>query len=204
VVLFPVEKALRAAFGTPKGVPWGWNSDRTMARSIRAATVRFFAPAGDRAHFGPCGASDGQRRGGTVHPDVEGGTDLDRDWETIGELREAVNHWLEEYNHRRPHQALNWETPAERRAKNLSPTLGSQPDPTQGVFLTKKCLDKKGTAQVRGRFSYSLLNPTAGPKSSGSPARPSPASPEKPTDRSARDRGGSQYSIQIDGFELGA
>lgn len=42
-----------------------------------------------------------------------------RDWETIAELREAITVWLEKYNHLRPHQALDWETPAERRAKNL-------------------------------------------------------------------------------------
>jgi putative transposase len=47
-----------------------------------------------------------------------------RDWETIAELREAITMWLDEYNHRRPHQALGWETPAERRAQNLSPNLG--------------------------------------------------------------------------------
>jgi len=42
-----------------------------------------------------------------------------RDWETIAELREAISVWMEQYNHQRPHQALDWETPAERRAKNL-------------------------------------------------------------------------------------
>jgi transposase InsO family protein len=31
-----------------------------------------------------------------------------RDWETIDDLREAITVWLDEYNHRRPHQALGW------------------------------------------------------------------------------------------------
>lgn len=42
-----------------------------------------------------------------------------RDWESIEELRAAVAAWLVEYNERRPHQALAWQTPAERRAQNL-------------------------------------------------------------------------------------
>jgi transposase InsO family protein len=47
-----------------------------------------------------------------------------RDWETMAELREAINEWLEQYAHVRFHQALNWEIPAERRAKKLSPNVG--------------------------------------------------------------------------------
>jgi len=43
-----------------------------------------------------------------------------RDWETIAELREAITVRLEQYKHPRPHQALDWETSAERRARNLS------------------------------------------------------------------------------------
>jgi putative transposase len=42
-----------------------------------------------------------------------------RDWESIAELREAVAQWLHVYNHVRPHQALDWMTPAEKRAENL-------------------------------------------------------------------------------------
>ena len=42
-----------------------------------------------------------------------------RDWESIEELRTAIRVWMDEYNHRRPHQALDWMTPAEKRAANL-------------------------------------------------------------------------------------
>lgn len=44
-----------------------------------------------------------------------------RDWESAAELEEAIHHWLPIYNHERPHQALGWQTPAERRAANLQP-----------------------------------------------------------------------------------
>lgn len=43
-----------------------------------------------------------------------------RDWESAAELDEALRHWLHDYNHQRPHQALAWQTPAERRAANLN------------------------------------------------------------------------------------
>ena len=42
-----------------------------------------------------------------------------RDWLSIEELRQAIQAWLKKYNHERPHQALDYETPAERRAHNL-------------------------------------------------------------------------------------
>ena len=44
-----------------------------------------------------------------------------RDWETIAELREAVECWASEYNERRPHQALSWRTPAEVPTQHLAP-----------------------------------------------------------------------------------
>ncbi len=42
-----------------------------------------------------------------------------RDWASLAELREAVAQWLHVYNHVRPHEALDWMTPAEKRAENL-------------------------------------------------------------------------------------
>jgi len=43
-----------------------------------------------------------------------------RDWDSVDELREAVDAWLRHYNGKRPHQALNWQTPNERRAERLA------------------------------------------------------------------------------------
>jgi transposase InsO family protein len=36
------------------------------------------------------------------------------------ELRLAVATWLHHYLHHRPHQALNWQAPTERRAERLA------------------------------------------------------------------------------------
>jgi putative transposase len=43
-----------------------------------------------------------------------------RDFESIDELRDAVAAWLRVYNEARPHQALGWQTPAERREENIA------------------------------------------------------------------------------------
>jgi transposase InsO family protein len=46
-----------------------------------------------------------------------------RDWETADQLREALLAWQVRYNTRRPHRALGWQTPAERRAEKLGLTV---------------------------------------------------------------------------------
>jgi hypothetical protein len=46
-----------------------------------------------------------------------------RDWKSLEELRQAVTEWLHVYNHVRPHQSLDWMTPAEKRAENLGVEL---------------------------------------------------------------------------------
>lgn len=43
-----------------------------------------------------------------------------QDWESADELRAAVTSWLAPYHTRRPHQALDWQTPNERRASRLA------------------------------------------------------------------------------------
>jgi putative transposase len=44
-----------------------------------------------------------------------------QDWESVEEVDEKIQHWLKIYNFDRPHQALGWQTPAERRQANLNP-----------------------------------------------------------------------------------
>ncbi len=42
-----------------------------------------------------------------------------RDWESADELRGALTAWMIRHNTTRPHQALDWQTPAERRTEKL-------------------------------------------------------------------------------------
>jgi transposase InsO family protein len=41
------------------------------------------------------------------------------DWRSAEELRAAIEQWLRVYNEVRPHEALDWLTPAEKRADNF-------------------------------------------------------------------------------------
>lgn len=43
-----------------------------------------------------------------------------RDWSSLAELETALAEWQTSFNERRPHQALGWKTPAERRAELLA------------------------------------------------------------------------------------
>jgi len=42
-----------------------------------------------------------------------------QDFDNLAELQTALDRWRRSFNHDRPHQALTWQTPAERRAANL-------------------------------------------------------------------------------------
>jgi len=124
VVLFPVDKALRAEFGTPRGVPWGLElrSDHgpQYTGSDCEALCHYWGIEHTLAPVGrPTGNAVAERLIQTLKVELI----WTRDWETIAELREAISVWMEQYNHLRPHQALDWETPAERRAKNLDRKL---------------------------------------------------------------------------------
>lgn len=46
-----------------------------------------------------------------------------RDWESAEELQNALAQWLEVYHYERPHQALAWKTPSEKRAENLRTSM---------------------------------------------------------------------------------
>lgn len=121
-VLVPVRQALLEQFGQPGAVPDGielrtdngpqytsgecerlcrdWNLDQT------------FSPPGR-----PTGNAVAERLIQTLKVELI----WLRDWESLEELQEALQQWAWEYNHKRPHQALNWATPAERRAELLGP-----------------------------------------------------------------------------------
>jgi transposase InsO family protein len=50
-----------------------------------------------------------------------------RNWDSADEVRAAVDAWVRHYNHQRPHQALDYATPAEFRvAKVGAPATGNK------------------------------------------------------------------------------
>jgi len=123
-ILRPVERALMAAFQAPAGVPFelGLRSDHgpqytgyDCQELCRIWGIdHTFSPVRR-----PTGNAVAERLIETMKEEVI----WQRDWESADELLLALKRWQRVYNTERPHQALNWETPAERRARNLARPL---------------------------------------------------------------------------------
>ena len=119
-VLEPVARSLAEQFGDPSAVPL-WLELRTdhgpqytgsdcedLCRNWRVEHTR--APVGR-----PTGNAVVERFILTLKVELL----WTREWECLAELRLALAAWVLRYNHHRPHQALGYETPAERRERNL-------------------------------------------------------------------------------------
>lgn len=123
-VLASVETKLVAAFGTPANVPDGvelrtdhgpqYTGADCEALCTRWGLLHTYAPVGR-----PTGNAVVERFIRTLKEELI----WLQDWESADELRAAITPWLEHYNTRRPHQALNWQTPLERRTERLAVPL---------------------------------------------------------------------------------
>lgn len=119
-ILASVEQKLVEAFGAPANVPEGvelrtdhgpqYTGADCDAMCTRWRVSHTYAPVGR-----PTGNAVVERFIRTLKEELI----WLRDWESAEELRAAVATWLDHYHHRRPHQALNWQTPIERRAERL-------------------------------------------------------------------------------------
>lgn len=119
-VLASVERKLVEAFGMPARVPEGvelrtdhgpqYTGADCDALCTRWRVAHTYAPVGR-----PTGNAVVERFIRTLKEELI----WLRDWNSADELRAAVATWLDHYHHHRPHQALNWQTPMERRAERL-------------------------------------------------------------------------------------
>jgi transposase InsO family protein len=120
MVLAPLETALHETFGTPENVPDGMelrvdHGPQYTGRVCHALCKDWrmeqsFAPVGR-----PTGNAITERVILTMKTELIWA----RDWESAEELRQALEVWRQRYNERRPHESLNWKTPAQKRAENL-------------------------------------------------------------------------------------
>lgn len=120
-VLASVEAKLAAAFGSPAAVPDGVELRTDHGPQYTGADCAALCERWRLAHtYAPVGRPTGnavvERSIRTLKEELI----WLRDWDSADELRAAVAAWLDHYLHHRPHQALNWQTPSERRDERLA------------------------------------------------------------------------------------
>jgi putative transposase len=119
-VLAPVESSLEDVFGSAHGVPEGFEMRSDHGPQYTGSDCETLCKTWHIDHtFAPVGRPTGNAVAERFIQTLKVELIWTRDWESIEELREAVDQWLTVYNHVRPHQALDWMTPAEKRAENL-------------------------------------------------------------------------------------
>jgi len=120
VVLGPVERALWREFGRPEAVPAGLELRSDHGPQYTGADAEKLCKSWGVEHtFAPVGRPTGNAVAERVIQTLKVELLWTRDWESLEEVEQAVREWVTRYNTARPHQALGWQTPAERRAKNL-------------------------------------------------------------------------------------
>ena len=119
-VLAPVEQSLEEAFGSPASMPDGLELRSDHGPQYTGSDCEALCHAWQLEHtFAPVGRPTGNAVTERFIQTLKVELIWTRDWTSLAELREAVKQWLHVYNHVRPHEALDWMTPAEKRAENL-------------------------------------------------------------------------------------
>ena len=120
-VLASVEAKLVAAFGSPTHVPDGLELRTDHGPQYTGADCEALCTQWRLMHtFAPVGRPTGNAVVERFIRTLKEELIWLRDWESADELRGAIATWLHHYLHHRPHQALNWQTPTERRAERLA------------------------------------------------------------------------------------
>ncbi len=120
MVLSPVVRSLVEELAEPGNVPWGLELRTDHGSQYTGKDCEDLCRHWGLGHMlAPVGRPPGNAVVERFIQTLKVELIWTRDWESITELRAAIEAWRIEYNHGRPHQALGWETPAERLAKNL-------------------------------------------------------------------------------------
>lgn len=120
-VLAPVREALLKAFGSPEAVPDGLELRTDHGPQYTGADCQAFCREWALDHtFAPVGRPTGNAVAERLIQTLKLECLWLRDWETREEVEIALETWRQTYNHARPHQALAWLTPAQKRTRNLA------------------------------------------------------------------------------------
>jgi putative transposase len=123
-VLAPLARALEEQFGRPEDVPDGLELRSDHGPQYTGGDCSQLVGQWRLDHtFAPVGRPTGNAVAERFILTMKSELIWTRDWDTAAELRDALRRWLEIYHHERPHQALGWKTPGEKRAENLKQNL---------------------------------------------------------------------------------
>jgi len=123
-VLAPLAESLETEFGEPRNVPSGLEFRSDHGPQFTGGDCEELCQHWHLDHtFAPVGRPTGNAVVERLILTLKQELLWTRDWDSIDQLREAINAWLLTYNEVRPHQALGNLTPAEKRAQNLGRQL---------------------------------------------------------------------------------
>lgn len=119
-VLAPVERALVEQFGSMGQVPDAFELRTDHGPQYTGGDCEDFCEDWSVDHtFAPVGRPTGNAVAERFIQTLKIELVWTRDWTSLDELQAAINEWLDGYNGNRPHQAMDWSTPNEKRASNL-------------------------------------------------------------------------------------
>jgi len=119
-VLAPVRRSLTAEFQHPLLTPDGLELRSDHGPQYTGADCEALCREWGIEHtFAPVGRPTGNAVVERLILTMKQELIWTQDWLSIAELRAALATWVTTYNEHRPHQALDWRTPAEQRAINL-------------------------------------------------------------------------------------
>ena len=119
-VLAPVERALIDQFGSTEQAPEGLELRTDHGPQYTGSDCEDLCGDWGVEHtFAPVGRPTGNAIAERFIQTLKIELVWTRDWTSLEELQAAINTWLDDYNGIRPHQAMDWMTPNEKRASNL-------------------------------------------------------------------------------------
>jgi putative transposase len=115
-ILSPVRGALSDAFGKPEAVPVNLELRTDHGSVYTGRDCEALCEYWKVEHsFAPVGRPTGNAVAERVILTLKTELTWTRDWESLEELRLELARWRQVYNEERPHQALGWLTPAQKR-----------------------------------------------------------------------------------------
>lgn len=119
-ILQPLEEALRQTFVLPESVPDGLELRTDHGAVYTGGDCEDLCDARRvQQTFSPVGRPTGNAVAERIIQTMKLELIWLRDWEDLAELERETARWVEFYNTQRPHEALGWQTPLERRTENL-------------------------------------------------------------------------------------